>query len=573
MPAISQLATLKESVSSLVSHPVGLWLAVLTVLDLVAAFVGLVGSWIANGSRGVASFFGIVLRGFADLVLIAPRRVFAIATLTTRESIRRKVLWIGAVFLILFMFAGWFMGGSDDPSPAKNYISFVLTMIRWMLLPVAVLLSCWGLPADIRDRSLHTVVTKPVRRSEVVLGRIAGYVAVITGVLLVVATVGYFWVKRVVPERSQRQLIARVPQYANELGMLSSLGTNKDAEGHDFTGRNVGDVSDYRRFIEGATKERIIWKFNQVTPEALTPENELRLEYAFEAFRSYKGEIDSEIGFSAVAVNPTTNLRVPLGTFPVDEFSAEVVHDLAVYDEQGNKKEEKTENLIQIPTSITYTAENNEAKTVDLFKDLIDNGSLTVEIGCLDASQYLGANPRDLFIRLPDHSFASAYWRAIFVMWLLLFLIITIGTTCSCFLKGPVSTLATFGLLILGSFLKASLTERLGKYYQNGEVLGGGSIEAFYRIIHQMNESTPLDDSMTKRVIEGLDAGVYEMLFIAQFIIPDISTFDGGAFAANGFEVSWYGCLLPSLLITLGFFIPAYIIGYFGLQIRELEAK
>jgi len=155
----------------------------------------------------------------------------------------------------------------------------------------------------------------------------------------------------------------------------------------------------------------------------------------------------------------------------------------------------------------------------------------------------------------------------------LLFLIITIGTTCSCFLKGPVSTLATFGLLILGSFLKASLTERLGKYYQNGEVLGGGSIEAFYRIIHQMNESTPLDDSMTKRVIEGLDAGVYEMLFIAQFIIPDISTFDGGAFAANGFEVSWYGCLLPSLLITLGFFIPAYIIGYFGLQIRELEAK
>ena len=30
---------------------------------------------------------------------------------------------------------------------------------------------------------------------------------------------------------------------------------------------------------------------------------------------------------------------------------------------------------------------------------------------------------------------------------------------------------------------------------------------------------------------------------------------------------------LPSVLITLGFFIPAYIIGYFGLQVRELEAK
>ncbi len=61
---------------------------------------------------------------------------------------------------MLFMFAGWFIGDTTDATPAKNYISFVMTTVRWMLLPVAVLLSCWGLPADIRDRSLHTVVTK-----------------------------------------------------------------------------------------------------------------------------------------------------------------------------------------------------------------------------------------------------------------------------------------------------------------------------------------------------------------------------------------------------------------------------
>jgi hypothetical protein len=576
MTAISNLLkSLNENQTliRLMSHPLGRWAVVLTVLSLMAMFVGLTGSWIADGRRGIRNFVGVVGRGLRDLVLIVPRRVFAIATLTARESIRRKALWVGAVFLVLFMFAGWFIGDTTDATPAKNYISFVMTTVRWMLLPVAVLLSCWGLPADIRDRSLHTVVTKPVRRSEVVLGRIGGYVAVVTMLLLVVSAVGYMWILRIVPERSQRQLISRVPQYSNEFYLLGPEGKAANEEGGQFQGRNVGDLLDFRRFIEGGTKERAVWTFQNLSEKSLSADQVLRLEYRFEAFRSYKGDVATEIEFSAVAFNPKTNLRVHLGTFPVNEFSTEVVHDLAVYDEQGNKKEEKTENLIQIPLTIPYSDDSSESKTADLFKDLVNDGALTIEVGCLDAQQYLGSNMSDLFLRLPDRSFASTYWKAIFVQWLLTVLIITIGTTASCFLKGPVSTLATFGLLILGSFLKNSLIERLNRYYTTGDVVGGGSIEAFYRIVTGMNESTPLDDSLAKRMIEGMDGAVYGMLYIAQYMIPNIAYFDGAQYAANGFDVSWQGCLLPSLLITIGFLVPAYIIGYFGLQIRELEAK
>ena len=98
-------------------------------------------------------------------------------------------------------------------------------------------------------------------------------------------------------------------------------------------------------------------------------------------------------------------------------------------------------------------------------------------------------------------------------------------------------------------------------------------MEAFYRLVTGLNESTPLDESITKTVIETLDSGVYAMLYLAQYVIPDISVFDASIYLANGFDVPLATCVLPSLLITLGFFIPAYIIGYFGLQIRELEAK
>ncbi len=544
-------------------HPIMRWLIVVCSLALIGAFVGAVSSWLGNGNRGLANFGGVVGRGFADLLFLAPRRVFALATLTTRESIRRKALWVGAVFLVLFMFAGWFIGDTSEATPAKPYISFVMTTIRWMLLPVAVLLACWGLPADIRDRSLHTVVTKPVRRSEVVLGRIGGYVFVVSVLLLVVSAVGYAWLLRVVPERSQRQLISRVPVYGI-LNMLNEQGEQFDKDGLPYMGVNVGDVLDVRRFIQGGTKERAIWEFGGLRAADFPAEENIRLEYMFEAFRSYKGDINTQIEFSVTLVNPKSNLRVPIGVLPVNEFSSEVVHDLT-----GGK----TENLISIPHSITYR-EGDADKTVDLFKDLVDGEVLRLEIACLDASQYLGVNPYDLFVRMPDRSFAVGYWKTIFAIWLLLVLVITIGTTASCILKGPVATLATFGLLILGSFLKESLVKRLATYFsQGGQVVGGGSVEAFYRLVMGMNESSPLDDSLSKRVIETLDAGVYAMLYLAKYIIPDVRIFDAAFFTANGFDVPFGACILPSVLITLGFFIPAYIIGYFGLQVRELEAK
>ena len=103
----------------------------------------------------------------------------------------------------------------EEDVPAKPYVSFVLTVVQWILIPVALLLACWGLPADIKDRSLHTVVTKPVRRSEIVIGRMLGYGMMTTLVLVIVALFGYVWIRRVVPERSQAQLISRVPVFSS----------------------------------------------------------------------------------------------------------------------------------------------------------------------------------------------------------------------------------------------------------------------------------------------------------------------------------------------------------------------
>ena len=79
-----------------------------------------------------------------------------------------------AVFILILLFAGWFLDpGSLDP--ARLYLGFVLTTTSYLVLLLVLFFSAFSLPADIKNRTLHTVVTKPVRASEIVLGRILGF--------------------------------------------------------------------------------------------------------------------------------------------------------------------------------------------------------------------------------------------------------------------------------------------------------------------------------------------------------------------------------------------------------------
>ncbi|MEZ6060187.1 MAG: hypothetical protein R3C19_07495 [Planctomycetaceae bacterium] len=240
-----------------------------------------------RGRRGVR----LLGRGIKSLVddvrSVSPRRVFAMAGLTVREALRRKALLVFVVFAMLLMFAGWFLTGGvgKEDMQVNVHITFVLTTISWLILPVVMFLSCWGIPEDIRLRSLHTVVTKPTRRVEVVLGRMLGFGSVSVLVLVVMAVAGLIWVKRQVPADVQKErLICRVPVYGL-FYFLDRSGTPTRR------GINVGDPWEYRSHIEGNTKARAVWVFSDVTPDRLG--DELRLESRFESFRTIKGSDES----------------------------------------------------------------------------------------------------------------------------------------------------------------------------------------------------------------------------------------------------------------------------------------
>lgn len=272
------------------------WGLVVGALILIGVGMAFVLSVARNGAAGVAVFTNGLGSYGSDLASLSLRRILALTNLTLKEAVRRKALLVFVVFAILLMFAGWFLADANErPELQVNvHVTFLLTAIAWLILPAVMFLSCWALPEDIRIRSLHTVVTKPARRLEIVMGRMLGMGLVALIVLVVMGVIGFVWINRQIPASSKSQLTCRVPQF----GQLYFF----DIDGQPARmGINVGDIWMYRSHITGNSRARAIWQFPNIDESALIRETRttedgrtieqegLKLECRFEAFRTIKG--------------------------------------------------------------------------------------------------------------------------------------------------------------------------------------------------------------------------------------------------------------------------------------------
>lgn len=521
------------------------WLVVVGAFLAVAGVTVFLTSFAAVGATGPLVVLNEVVQGIRDWLGTSLRRVGALTTLTIRESVRRKTLYVLVVFGLLFLFAGWFLTNSNTDAhlQVKVHVSFVLTTIFFLILPVALLLACWGLPDDIKARSLHTVVTKPVRRHEIVLGRILGYCTVGGMVLVVMGVVGYLWIVRQLPSNARSELIARVP-IRGELTFRDREGRSEDAQGKPATGVNTGDEWEFRSFVEGNTKARAIWDFSGIDPQKLR--DPLLLESNFEVFRTYKGNIEKGIICQFAFVNEAKNLRARL---PKD----------ALFEVRENRG-----NLHDVPRTLV----DESGKTVDLFNDVIQDGKLRVEVKCLSGQQFVGVARPDLIVRLPDKPFAVSYFKAILGIGLMMGMVVVLGVISSCFVKGPVAMLLTFFVWFVGFVARPFLD-----VLTSGKHEGGLVIESVYRIGKHLNPSVPLENTLPNRIAQSLDSGGIKVLSAVKPLFPNFDYFIMDKYVANGFDVDWSAAIVPSLATAIGYIIPWMIVGYYSLKLRELESK
>jgi ABC-type Na+ efflux pump permease subunit len=107
-------------------------------------------------------------------VFFSPARIWAIATNTLLELFRLKVFYFLLIFALLLIGSSAFMidfSFQEQFQLLKDVSLGSMSIFTWLL---AVLATAMLLPKDIEDRTLYTILAKPVPRFEYLVGKLLG---------------------------------------------------------------------------------------------------------------------------------------------------------------------------------------------------------------------------------------------------------------------------------------------------------------------------------------------------------------------------------------------------------------
>jgi len=251
------------------------------------------------GARFSATFMGyvvllrIVCAVLVEIFAVRWRRLYSIARLTVVEANRRMwAPWVVlTVFLVVLAFTHWFL---QPPRPAEMGRLFVgtLALLCSLLLTVMItILTPLSLPTDIQQQTIYTVVSKPVRRIELIWGRMLGYMAIVTVLVVVFGgiSLAYLWrtiyhgtilvteaqadkeAQRKGRDRQARHLREEADQLRSRMSAREPVRgslTFLDSRGtFHVRGIDVGQeqsMREPRSHIEGGTPATAIWRFGVV---------------------------------------------------------------------------------------------------------------------------------------------------------------------------------------------------------------------------------------------------------------------------------------------------------------------
>ena len=586
-----------------------------------------IGDWILTLSGALALLVALTPILIDLTTRISLGRIWAIARLSWKEAVRGRVVWVFGAMALVFLFAGWFV-----PAKAEDQLRSYVRIVYWSMTPLflitAALLGSFSIPNDVKNNSIHTIVTKPVEKFEIVLGRFLGYAGLLTIGLFLVSSLSLIYVIRGVNEEAaQESLKARIPLY----GDMQFAGTK---------GENVGREWTYRSYITGPTKYRregarqyAIWDFEEIPAAVRERDAEVIFEFAFDIFRLSKGKQGEGVycTFTFADAGAFGNSERGRQANDLEGRTDEMKKDRDKRQAVASKKSEKdkaarsrefeqkkagkgeaqqqeldelyekemvaldaqyVEELKQIDVDLVaqyhiYQATGKEVTDfhtqevvipIKEFRALLTDVKrpkdgenpppalrVFVSVDVADQAQMVGVAPQDFYLLAHVKPFWQNFLKGVLGMWCTHMLVLAIAIACSTYLSSVISLLITLFLYLFG--LNLDYLRQIAEH----RVEGGGPFEASMRLTTKMGPGTPLDDSPTKTLITAIDSFFSWWVGRVLNLIPDISRHDLHQYVANGFDISWFDVLLiDNGLPLFGYLLPWAILAYYLMKYREI---
>jgi ABC-type transport system involved in multi-copper enzyme maturation permease subunit len=526
----------------------------------------------------ISALLAVGLPFLADLLRLRWRRIWALALLSFKEAIRRRVLWVFSALLLVFLFASWFLPYKPEDQ-VRNYVQVIFFAMTYLLLFTAGLLAAFSIPADIRSNTIHTIVTKPVEKFEIVVGRFLGFMLLMTIVLVVMTAVSLLYSFRETdPDAADESMRARVPVYGDRDFY------SKDGK---FQGENVGREWEYRKYIAGGARssQRALYTFRSLPADlAHTSNEQIPCEFSFDIFRTLKGEEGKGVFCTFLFETHWNPKEGPNPHYQDYLKERDQARRQANVDRNAiNNQLAEKYGIFEIPSMeiVDY-----HTQKLDLPAGLLRNAlgeapsrgpvapgtppppQLALSVKCENGGQYVGMAKYDFYILDAERPFWLNFFKAAVGLWCRLAVVVGIAIACSTYLSGVIAFLATFFIYIAGFF------QDYVRSLATGTSIGGGPMESFLRLVNKESLVTPIEASPAAQMATGTDT-VYRFV-LKRFldVIPDVSRYDWTSYVAEGFNIPFVvgagESILLSLIMLLAYLLPWAILAYYLMKSREV---
>ena len=121
------------------------------------------------------------------------RSIWAVATNTIKQALRMKVAAVFLILLLVLLSALGFSSTGDGTLKGRlqTFVSYGLSLTSILLSLLTIIISIYTVTSDIEQRQIYTVITKPIRRFEFLLGKLLGVILLDVVLLSLFAAIIY----------------------------------------------------------------------------------------------------------------------------------------------------------------------------------------------------------------------------------------------------------------------------------------------------------------------------------------------------------------------------------------------
>jgi hypothetical protein len=121
------------------------------------------------------------------------RSIWAVAINTIKQALRLKIAVVFTILLIVLLPALGITTTGDETLKGRlqTFVSYALSLMSFLLCLLTIIVSIYSVTSDIEQRQIYTVITKPIRRFQFIMGKLLGIISLDIILLVLFSSIIY----------------------------------------------------------------------------------------------------------------------------------------------------------------------------------------------------------------------------------------------------------------------------------------------------------------------------------------------------------------------------------------------